>query len=291
MDSMIPVVNRRPGKLWAFLQYPLMRFLIAFVALFIWIGAMVLVLKFGKVEPNTPLAAMLLLITAIGICVIYTGFVHYVERRPVVELAGKGAQRFAARGILVGAALFCLVMLASKLLGVWTYMGMSPLSYAAYPFVGALFTGVLEETLFRGLLFRLVEERLGSWIALLISAALFALAHGLNPGVTVVAIVSIFMAGILLAAAYMYTRSLWFVMGLHFAWNFTEGGIFATPVSGGRAEGIVEVHFSGPDLLTGGAFGAEGSLTAVVVCAAAGIAFIMLTKRNGRVVAPFWKSK
>jgi hypothetical protein len=89
----------------------------------------------------------------------------------------------------------------------------------------------------------------------------------------------------------MYTRSLWFAMGLHFAWNFTEGGIFATPVSGGRAEGIIEVHFSGSDLLTGGAFGAEGSLTAVVICLAAGIAFIMFTARANRIVKPFWSRR
>ncbi|HEY3643973.1 MAG TPA: type II CAAX endopeptidase family protein [Gammaproteobacteria bacterium] len=291
MDSMIPVPNRRPGKLWVFLQYPLTRFLAAFAVLFIWIGAMVLVLKFGKVEPETPLAAMILLIDAIGIPIIYTGFVHFMEKRPVVELAAKGAQRFAARGVLVGAALFCIVMLVSKLLGAWTYVGTSPLSYAAYPFIGALFTGILEETIFRGLLFRLMEERLGSWIALAISALLFAVAHGLNPGITLVAIASIFMAGLLLGAAYMYTRSLWFVMGLHFAWNFTEGGIFATPVSGSRPQGIIAVHFTGPDLLTGGAFGAEGSLTAVVICLAAAIAFIMFARRSRRVVAPFWKKR
>jgi hypothetical protein len=97
-------------------------------------------------------------------------------------------------------------------------------------------------------------------------------------------------AGVLLAAAYMYSRSLWFVMGLHFAWNFTEGGIFATSVSGGPTEGVIRVSFaSGKDWLTGGQFGPEASLPAVLICLAAGIAFIMMAKRANRVVPPSWR--
>jgi len=70
-----------------------------------------------------------------------------------------------------------------------------------------------------------------------------------------------------------------------------EGGVFATSVSGGPKEGVIDVHFAGPDLLTGGSFGPEASLPAVVVCTAAGIAFIILAKRSGRVIAPFWNRK
>ena len=92
-----------------------------------------------------------------------------------------------------------------------------------------------------------------------------------------------FVRSVLLAAAYMYTRSLWFVMGLHFAWNFTEGGIFSTSVSGGRAEGMIGVQFTGSDALTGGAFGPEASLPAVLVCLAAGVAFIILSVRADRI--------
>jgi hypothetical protein len=137
-----------------------------------------------------------------------------------------------------------------------------------------------------------VEERLGSWIALAVSALIFGLLHAFNPGATAVSTAAIALeAGILLGAAYMYTRSLWFVIGLHFAWNFTEGGIFSTSVSGSRAEGMIGVQFTGSDTLTGGSFGPEASLPAVLVCLAAGIAFIILARRSGRVVPPFWKAK
>jgi membrane protease YdiL (CAAX protease family) len=292
MDPMIPMVNRRPGKLWAVLQFPLTRFLLAFVAIFVWIGAVQLGGKFAKVDPHGPLGAVFGLVLAIGVMIIYPCLVRFIERRPLVELDSRGARRYAARGVLVGAALFCITMLVMKLLGLWTYAGIYPLSALASPFIGAFFAGIVEETVVRGLLFRLLEESLGSWIALAISAAIFGLLHAFNPGASIVSTAAIALeAGILLAAAYMYTRSLWFVMGLHFAWNFTEGGIFATSVSGGPKEGVIDVHFAGPDLLTGGNFGPEASLPAVVVCTAAGIAFIILAKRSGRVIAPFWNRK
>ncbi len=292
MDAMIPSVNRQPGTLWAVLQFPLVRFLIAFVAIFIWVGCGQVGMKLGGIAPQSPLGALLALVIIIGILIIYTVFVRFIEKRPVVELDSRGAQRHASRGILVGAALFCITMLVLKLLGAWSYTGLAPISALAYPFIGAIFAGVLEETVVRGLLFRIMEERLGSWIALAVSALIFGLLHAFNPGASPVSTAAIALeAGILLAAAYMYSRSLWFVMGLHFAWNFTEGGIFATPVSGTRAEGVIGVQFSGPDLLTGGAFGPEASLPAVTVCLAAGIVFIALAQRNARVVQPFWKRK
>jgi hypothetical protein len=289
MDAMIPTVNRRPGKLWAFLQFPLTRFLLAFLAIFIWIGTVQVGSKLAGVAPKSPLGAMIGLLIAVGVLIIYVFYVRLLERRAATELAAKGAQRHAARGILTGAALFCTTMLVLKLLGAWSYTGIYPLSALAYPFIGAVFAGIVEETVVRGLLFRILEESLGSWIALGVSAVIFGLLHAFNPGASAVSTAAIALeAGVLLAAAFMYTRSLWFVMGLHFAWNFTEGGVFATSVSGGRPEGVIGVQFTGSDLLTGGAFGPEASLPAVVICLAAGIAFIILAARADRVVKPFW---
>jgi len=292
MDAMITTVNRRPGRLWAVLQFPLTRFLLAFIAVFLWIGAVQFGVKLAGVAPQSPLGAMVALIIAIGVLVIYTSYVRLLERRPLVELAGAGAQRLAARGILLGAALFCSTMLVLKLLGAWDYTGVAPLSALAYPLVGAVFAGIVEETVVRGLLFRIMEESLGSWIALAVSALIFGLLHAFNPGASVVSTAAIALeAGVLLAAAYMYTRSLWSVMGLHFAWNFTEGGVFATSVSGGKAQGVIGVQFTGNDLLTGGKFGPEASLPAVLICLAAGITFVVLAQRSGRVVKPFWSRK
>lgn len=290
--QMTATVNRRPGKWWAFLQFPLTRFLLGAAVIIGWAVLVQVCLHMGHVPARSPLGALAGLVIAAGVMGIYCALVKFIERRPVTELAAGGAPKHLSRGILTGAILFCASMLVMKLLGGWYPTVMAPLSVLVYPCVGALVAGVQEEILVRGLLFRLLEERLGSWIALAASALIFGLLHAFNPGATAVSTAAIALeAGVLLAAAYMYTRSLWFVIGLHFAWNFTEGGIFSTSVSGGRAEGMIGVQFTGSDVLTGGSFGPEASLPAVLVCLAAGIAFIILSVRAGRIIAPFWKSK
>lgn len=84
----------------------------------------------------------------------------------------------------------------------------------------------------------------------------------------------------------MLARRLWFVFGLHAAWNFTEGGIFATQVSGSKIEGLIGVQFQGSDLLSGGAFGPEASIAAVAICLLASTVILILAKRKGHVIPP-----
>jgi hypothetical protein len=95
-------------------------------------------------------------------------------------------------------------------------------------------------------------------------------------------------AGILLAAAYAYTGRLWLPIGIHIAWNFTQGGIFGVEVSGNTSEGLLQGKLSGPLWLSGGAFGAEGSVIAVCICLAMGIFLLWRTVKSGRIRQPFW---
>jgi hypothetical protein len=140
--------------------------------------------------------------------------------------------------------------------------------------------------------FRIIEQALGSWIALGISAVIFGALHLLNLGATLANAAAITVeGGVLLAAAYMLTRRLWLCIGLHIAWNFTQGGIFSVAVSGGSSEGLLQARMVGPDWLTGGRFGAEASVVAWVICAAAGITLLVLAVRKGRVVRPSWSER
>jgi hypothetical protein len=147
----------------------------------------------------------------------------------------------------------------------------------------AIGAGVGEELAFRGVIFRMTEERLGTAAALIISSLLFGLVHAANPGATLVSTAAIALeAGGLLGMAYSASRSLWLPIGLHFGWNFTEGGIFGTAVSGGQSHGLVDSVLSGPTLMTGGSFGPEASVIAVVVCLAATVTLGLWTARHGR---------
>ena len=120
--------------------------------------------------------------------------------------------------------------------------------------------------MFRGILFRWLEEWGGSWVALLLTSAFFGAAHLFNPHASPIAAVGIaFEAGVMLGAAYMLTRSLWMPMGLHAAWNFAQGEIYDIPVSGTPVHGMLVARLNGPPLLTGNGFGLEASLIAIVL--------------------------
>lgn len=286
----IAAIHRRPGKLWVFLQFPVTRIVLAATAIVACIIAVQVLARAAHLNDSVidrGLAAFLLIVST---CIIYAVYVRLVERRPVIELGSGHALPEFAVGLLAGATLFCLVMLVLWWAHVLKITGVDSWHAVIYPLIAALAAGFTEEILVRGILFRVVEESLGSWLALAISAATFGLLHALNPGASLVSTAAIALeAGILLAAVYMYTRRLWMVIGLHAGWNFTEGGIFGASVSGGGAHGLLTSQFQGPSLLTGGKFGPEASVVAVLVCLAAGIGFIFLAYRKGRIVRPVWR--
>ena len=222
----------------------------------------------------------------------YWAYVRIVERRPVTELSWPGRLREFGAGVLLGALLFCMTIGVLAGLGVYHVTGSNGWIAMLVTVPGFILSGVLEEVVMRGIVFRIVEQSLGSWIALALSAAIFGLLHLLNPGATLLNAGAVMVeAGVLLAAAYMLTRRLWFCIGIHIAWNFTEGGVFSAAVSGGHTKGLLQAQLTGADWLTGGAFGAEGSVVAVVICTAAGIGLVVKAVRKGNVVKPFWSAK
>ncbi|NTW02788.1 MAG: CPBP family intramembrane metalloprotease, partial [Oscillochloris sp.] len=118
-------------------------------------------------------------------------------------------------------------------------------------------------------------------------------AHILNPEATLWGALAITIeAGILFGTAYMFTRSLWFVFGLHTAWNFLQGPVFGINISGSNLvhESLLIPSIQGPDLLTGGAFGIEASLVAVLLGLALGIWYAVRVVRAGRTMRPLlWR--
>jgi membrane protease YdiL (CAAX protease family) len=278
----------RPGSPWleAVRRRPLARLPIFFLVLLAaYIGAQFAQMwairraPAGGADPARLAAALLL---AAALVAIYAGLVRALERRPPRELAPRPLQALA--GILLGLALFSSVFALLHVLGVARWQGVSARFDVIPMLAAATLAGVGEELTFRGGLFRILEERLGTAWALALSAAVFGLLHALNPGATIVSTAAVALeAGVLLAAAYALTRNLWFPIGLHLGWNFTEGGVFGVSVSGGSAgKGILSVALTGPRLLTGGRFGPEASLIAIAVCLAVAIALLALALRAGR---------
>lgn len=221
----------------------------------------------------------------------YLFLVRVIERRPLSELSLHRLLPLGIAGLLGGAVLFSAVVGALWLLGSYHVIGTHPDA----PWLPALLmvglgAGIGEEILFRGVLFRIVEEGLGSWIALIASALFFGMAHLHNPGATPWSSVAIAVeAGLLFGLLYHLTRSLWVCMGLHAAWNFMQGTVYGIPVSGMHSEGWLISNRSGPDWLSGGAFGAETSVVALALCTLCSAALLIVALRRGSLVPPYWR--
>ena len=135
----------------------------------------------------------------------------------------------------------------------------------------------------------------GSWIAIILSALFFGLTHLMNPGATLFGALAIALeAGTLLGAAYMLTRRLWLAIGIHWAWNFFEGPFFGATVSGtgsNAGKALITSTINGPSIWTGGAFGPEAGLAALLVCLATGPLFLILVLRQKQVITPAWRRR
>ncbi len=231
-------------------------------------------------------------VLALACLAAYIAGCKWIERRRPVELAGPRAAPEVSIGIATGFVLFSLTMLILLAVGVYHPAGGGSARHLAGGFLFAVLAGITEEILFRGLLFRLTSKIVGTWGALLFTSALFGLAHAANPGATFSSSLAIALeAGVLLGAAYAATQRLWLPIGLHIGWNFTEGSVFGMSVSGtSKATGLLQGSLAGPRLLTGGAFGPEASVVAVLVCFAAALFLLWRMMKLDRVEPPMWSS-
>ena len=276
------------------LQFGLTRIILAVVAI---LGATVLVqLVVGGVlgglgaGPLRTDSLQYVIPLVIAVHFAYVGYVRLVERRRASELSGKGAVRETGAGMAVGAGLLAVNITIIAVLGYYEVTGSNPVSVMLPAFAMAIASGYVEEVLFRGVLFRIIEESLGTWIALALTSLLFGFVHIMNPNATLFSSFAIAMeAGVLLGAAYVLTRRLWLAVGIHFAWNFTQGGIFGVRMSGITVDGLLESQLSGPTLFSGGEFGVEASIFALVLGVGTGVWFLVKAGRKGHFIAPFWR--
>ena len=214
---------------------------------------------------------------------------RFIERRPLRELDWRKSPQLLW-GLLAALLLFALVTAELWAADAYTVSGWGDAPLWTLFLLTAVVPGITEEIISRGILFRLTEEGLGTWFALLVSALFFGFAHSSNPGATAWSSIAISIeAGLLFGLLYHVTRSLWWCIGLHAGWNFVQGAVFGIPVSGIQVDGLIESRLQGPDWLDGGSFGAEASVLTVLTCSVASLWLLQRMLRARSVVAPFWK--
>lgn len=216
---------------------------------------------------------------------MYILYVKIFEKRFVSELDFRFFIKEFWPGLVLGSGFLTLVIAILTVFGLFRITGMNEWTAAFIMFVPFIAYAYVEEVIFRAIIFRMLEEWRGTISAIIYSSLVFGFIHYSNENSTFVSSLFISLeAGPLLAAAYVYTRRLWFPIGIHFAWNYIQGGIFGASTSGVAFEGLFTSKSQGPELLSGGPFGPEASIITVLLGLSFGIVLLLLAEKQKKVV-------
>jgi len=236
-----------------------------------------------------------LIVSVAEACFATAGYIflfRVYDKRRIYELSAATFIDNAVIGFLTGIILQSLFILIIYLAGTFLVVNVNPVSILISPFAFALTAGFVAEIIMIGIVFRLLEEQTGTVMALLIFIILFAILHINAKGATLVSVCATAMqAGLMLPAAYVFSRNLWLPVFLHFGWDFAEPGIFGgiNPTSS-LTQGLLTTKIAGNSLLTGGETGPQDSLSSLLLCLLFGIIFLVLAKRKSNLIKPHWRT-
>jgi uncharacterized protein len=225
-----------------------------------------------------------MIIVAVISIAMAVAFRRFIDKKPIISLGLDTNQHrtdFFA-GLLLG--IFCLGA-GSLILYFSGILNWIDASFKASDlFMSAvlmILVAVSEEMVFRGYLLNNLMDSFNKWIALLISAAMFTAVHSLNPNLNPVAFINLFLGGVLLGINFIYTRTLWFAIGLHFSWNIIQGYLLGFAVSGFENPTFLQQELKGHKVMTGDGFGFEGSIAATgVMLAAIGLCYYVNERKS-----------
>jgi len=297
MESNHSTSGRSVHPFWKVLHFPLMRIILAIVFVGIGVAAAevliaLLRLAFALSSP-LPIAFDLfeIILAVLAVYGAYYTYVHLIEQRPVTELSRDGVGGLGL-GILIGAGLFALVIGILWLLGVYHVTGTNDWSVLIGAMVADVPSAFVQQIIFQAIIFRITEEVVGTWWALVITVLLFVLFHLISAQITVASLLADAVGGLLFTSAYILTRKLWLPIGLHTALDFTKDGIFGAGVigtSGLALKGLLQSNLTGSVLLTGGASGAQASLIASLVLLGTGAVLLLRATQKAMIVQPSWQ--
>lgn len=233
---------------------------------------------------------LLSLFSFVFIAGLFLLWVKFFEQRPIVTLGfyKDNWKKELLKGFGLGLLLFSIVMLILILSGSYQLVGTT---FTPYTFGFVLLTipfwliqGGTEELVTRGWLLPVMAEKSNKIIAIVVSSSLFGLLHMFNSGFTMQSLIDLILFGVLETFYIIKTDNLWGAAGIHGAWNFAQGNIFGVLVSGSTT-GSSLLQFapgSGPDWLTGGSFGAEGSIVCTLVMLVTILILAYQLKKSGK---------
>lgn len=282
--------EKRTGK---FIQFPITRIFIAVLFLVpVILLSHIIGTEFFKSlgEPYyTFLRYLRDIIFFVLLLIAYKSYTKYVEKRKALELNPKHLWFEFGSGFVISMGVVCFMVVLMTLLGYYSISSFNSPSVLADRTGVYLMASFMEELVFRVILFKLVEEFAGSWIAIVVQGLLFGFAHLGNENATLWTSLSLVISdSILFGAAYMLTRRIWLIWGMHFSWNFFQEGIFGMPNSGFQRDGLIKPIIDGPVWITGGKFGIEASVISIFILFIIGLIILKKAIEYKQLVLPVW---
>jgi uncharacterized protein len=282
-----------PSKTSRFFHFPVTKIIIGLVSVAVTVSLMQFGIKalLDLTGLDEDIKNLVGAVMVAGVALItYIFLFRLYEKRKIDELSTTHLGQNSVIGFFIGFAILSVAILIMYFGKAYKILSINPVSFLVPALAIGISSAVFEEIIFRGIIFRIAEEKLGSIWALIISSSFFGFAHLFNQNSTIFSALAITIeAGLLLGAAYIYSKNLWLPIFIHFAWNFSEGGIYGAIISGnGLSKSWINCKISGPELLTGGAFGPENSLQALILGLIAGILFLLAAKKQNKFVIPYW---
>ena len=217
-------------------------------------------------------------------------WVRYFEKRPIKTLGFTKRKFFRSyfEGFFTGMIMLTAVIVLMTLSGTIAFKENTELftfdliGIFVLMLIGYIVQGATEEILIRGWQFQVIAARYRPWLGAVVSSLMFAFLHGLNPGVSFLAVINLILFAFLLLFFILYYRNIWAACGWHTAWNWSMENIYGLKVSGSEGEySMLNLTSFGPKLLTGGEFGPEGSIyTTMVLLSGILIILILESKKT-----------
>jgi uncharacterized protein len=269
------------------LDFPITKIIVGIIvpfSLFVVIQNFVLKPFFYSIIQGKNIAdPIIIFISVIVLLVSYYYLFRFYDKRKITELSLKHLPKEMFGGFIFGFLSISLFIFILYLLGYYQAFSITTTHYTARLFTVLLFAGIVEDLFHRGLIVRVIENWLGTHVAIVI-AMLVELQHIFNTNSDLFSFSVDLIWGFTMAMMFIYTKRIWLPYFFHIGWNFAQP-FYGSNLTGTNDMGsIIQSKFTGPELLTGGAFGIENSIFTPLFLLIIGIVLYYLAKKEGKIV-------
>jgi uncharacterized protein len=206
------------------------------------------------------------------------------DKRKITELSIKYLLKEMFGGFFFGFFAISLSIFILYLLGYYQAISITTAHYPIKFFTLLMFAALVEDLFHRGLIVRVCENWLGTNLTLVIAMLVELQQHIYNPNSNLFSLFYYLIWGFSLAMMFIYTKRIWLPYFFHIGWNFAQP-FYGSNLTGLNDMGsIIQSKFTGPELLTGGAVGIEGSIFTALFLLFIGITLYYLAKKEGKIV-------